>query len=74
MCGCSGYQLEVPAAGAATVETSKMFLYGLPFLLAGLWLGLKLYGKLDDATFRKAILVLLLVSGVSLIVPLSIFR
>ena len=32
---------------------------------AGLWLGFKLYGKLDDAAFRKVILSLLLVAGVT---------
>jgi hypothetical protein len=32
-----------------------------------LWLGFKCYGKLDDATFRKLVLVLLLCSGVALI-------
>jgi uncharacterized protein len=61
-------------AGAVTVETVKLYVYGLPALLAGLWLGLKLYGKLDDAAFRKVVLVLLLASGLSLIVPLSMFR
>ena len=43
-------------------------------MLAGTWAGLKLYGKLDDALFRKIILILLLVSGVSLVVPFSMFR
>jgi hypothetical protein len=43
-------------------------------LLAGLWSGFKLYGKLDDAAFRKVILLLLLVSGLALVVPISIFR
>jgi uncharacterized membrane protein YfcA len=43
-------------------------------MLAGTWAGLKLYGKLDDAAFRKIILLLLLVSGVSLVVPFSMFR
>jgi uncharacterized membrane protein YfcA len=47
----------------------KLFLLGLPPLLLGLWLGVTLYGKLDDAAFRKAILLLLLVSGLSLVVP-----
>jgi uncharacterized membrane protein YfcA len=47
----------------------KLFLLGLPALLIGLWVGVFLYGKLDDATFRKVILVLLLVSGLSLAVP-----
>jgi uncharacterized membrane protein YfcA len=51
----------------------KLFFMGLPVLLLGLWLGIKLYGKLDDAAFRKAILVLLLISGFSLVVP-AFFR
>src|SRR6476661_3241863 len=60
--------------GAATTETAKLYVLGLPALLAGLWSGFKLYGKLDDAAFRKMILLLLLVSGLALIVPMSIFR
>jgi uncharacterized membrane protein YfcA len=36
-------------------------------LIAGTWLGLKLYGRLDEATFRKVVLVLLFASGVGLI-------
>jgi len=36
---------------------------------AGLWSGLKRYGKLDDAAFRKVILLLLLASGIVLLVP-----
>jgi uncharacterized membrane protein YfcA len=42
----------------------------LPVLLAGLWLGVRLYGRLDDATFRKMVLVLLLLSGLTLVLPL----
>jgi hypothetical protein len=38
---------------------------GLP--VAGTWAGLKLYDKLDEAQFRKVVLVLLLVSGVALL-------
>jgi hypothetical protein len=55
-------------------DVLKLFLLGLPVLLLGLWVGVKLYGKLDDAGFRKIILLLLLVSGLSLAVPLSMFR
>ena len=40
---------------------------GLPVLLAGTWLGLRLYGRLDEAGFRKLVLILLLVSGIVLI-------
>jgi hypothetical protein len=36
-------------------------------MLGGLWVGFKLYGKLDDVAFRKVILVLLLVAGVALV-------
>jgi hypothetical protein len=38
-------------------------------LLAGTWLGLKLYGHLDEAGFRKLVLALLLVSGLALVAP-----
>lgn len=47
----------------------RLFLIGLPALLLGLWVGVTVYGKLDDAAFRKAILILLLVSGLSLVLP-----
>jgi hypothetical protein len=33
---------------------------------AGTWLGLKLYGRLDQASFRKVVPMLLFVSGVTL--------
>jgi uncharacterized membrane protein YfcA len=57
------------AAGAATPETLKLLLLGVPVMLAGVWFGLKLYGKLDEVVFRKVVLWLLLLSGLSLIVP-----
>jgi uncharacterized membrane protein YfcA len=57
-------------AGNLTAETAKLYVLGLPVLLAGTWVGLRLYGKLDDAAFRKVILVLLLISGAALIVPM----
>ena len=60
--------ISLSITGAVTAETVKLYLLGLPALLAGLWLGFKLYGKLDDAAFRKLILLLLLVSGLALIV------
>ena len=57
-------------AGALTAETAKLFVLGLPVLLAGTWTGFRLYGRLNDAAFRKVILALLLVSGVALIAPM----
>jgi uncharacterized membrane protein YfcA len=66
--------VSLSIAGAVTAETVKLYLLGLPLLLAGLWSGFKLYGKLDDAAFRRVMLRLLLVSGLALVVPTYIFR
>jgi hypothetical protein len=55
------------AKGAVTADTIKLFVIGLPVLIAGTWLGMKLYGRLDEATFRKVVLVVLFASGVGLI-------
>ena len=60
--------LWIGASGAVTADTIKLFLIGLPALLAGTWLGLKLFGRLNETAFRKIVLVLLLASGVMLIV------
>ena len=57
-------------AGAYTVETLKLYVFALPVLIAAIWCGFWLYGKLDDAAFRKIILLLLLVLGLALIVPM----
>jgi uncharacterized membrane protein YfcA len=60
--------LWLGAKGAIAPDTLKLFAIGLPALIAGTWLGLKLYGRLDEASFRKVVLVLLFVSGVALII------
>jgi uncharacterized membrane protein YfcA len=52
--------------GSISGEVVPLFLAALPILLAGTWLGLKFYGKLDEAQFRKIVLILLLASGVAL--------
>jgi hypothetical protein len=65
---------SLTVAGAVTAETVKLYLLGLPCMIAGTWAGLQLYGKLDDEAFRKVVLALLLVSGISLVVPFSWFR
>lgn len=57
----------IGAKGAITPDTVKLFLIGLPALLAGTWLGFRLFGRLNEAAFRKVVLVLLLASGVMLI-------
>jgi len=60
--------LWIGAKGAITAETFKLFLLGLPALLAGTWLGFRLFGRLNEATFRKVVLALLLASGIALVV------
>jgi uncharacterized protein len=60
--------LWIGAKGAITADTLKLFVMGLPALLAGTWVGLKLFGHLNEATFRKVVLVLLLTSGAVLII------
>src|SRR5689334_17623481 len=53
--------------GAVTAETTSYFLIGLPFVIAGTWLGLKLFGRIDEAMFRKIVLGLLFASGALLL-------
>jgi len=64
-----GTALLLGSTGMITVDTTRLFLLGLPALLAGTWLGLRLYGRLDEAGFRRVVLVLLLASGVALVAP-----
>src|SRR5207244_10720384 len=45
--------LWIGAKGAITADTIKLFLIGLPALVAGMCLGMKLYGRLAGAAFRK---------------------
>jgi uncharacterized membrane protein YfcA len=59
--------LALGGFGAITPDTVRLFLIGLPALVAGSALGWILYGKLDEVAFRKIVLALLLVSGVTLI-------
>jgi hypothetical protein len=61
--------IALSIAGAVTAATMQLYVLGLPAMVAGLWVGFKLYGKLDDAAFRKVILVLLLIAGLGLIAP-----
>jgi len=61
--------ISLGIVGAITTDTLQLYLLGLPPMAAGLWVGFKLYGTLDDAAFRKVILVLLLISGLGLIAP-----
>ncbi len=61
--------VSLAATGSLAAEQGKLYLIALPLMLAGTWLGFRLYGRLDEAAFRKAILVFLLLSGVMLVAP-----
>jgi uncharacterized membrane protein YfcA len=54
--------------GSISYDIIWLFVAALPVLLAGTWLGLKFYGSLDEAQFRKLVLVLLLASGATLLI------
>ena len=61
--------ISLAAASAITPDILRLYLIGLPAMLVGLWVGFRLYGKLNEAVFRKIILVLLLIGGLGLILP-----
>ena len=60
--------LWLGGTGMIGADTLALFLIGLPALALGTWAGLKLFGKLDDQAFRRVVLVLLLISGASLVI------
>ena len=60
--------LWMGGTGMIGSDALALFLIGLPALAVGTWAGLKLFGKLDDAAFRRVVLVLLLISGLSLLI------
>jgi uncharacterized membrane protein YfcA len=59
--------LAFGGVGIITLDTMRLFLIGLPALVVGSGLGWLLYGKLDEVAFRKVVLALLLVSGLTLV-------
>jgi uncharacterized membrane protein YfcA len=59
--------IALGVSGAYTPQTVELYVLGVPALLSGLWVGFKLYGRLDDAAFRKVVLLLVFVSGLGLI-------
>ena len=61
--------ISLAAHGAVTATVVKYYLAGLPALGAGMLIGFALYGRIGEATFRKVVLLLLLVSGCVLVVP-----
>jgi uncharacterized protein len=53
--------------GSVSREVIPLVVVALPIVLAGTWLGLKFYGRLDEAQFRKLMLILRLASGAVLL-------
>ena len=60
--------LWIGGVGVLDRDTMMLCAVGLPFILAGLWIGFAFYRKTDEAGFRKIVLILLLVSGATLLV------
>jgi len=60
--------LWLGARGAISVDIISLFAAGLPVLLLGTWAGMKVYGRIDEATFRKIVLALLLLSGAMFVI------
>jgi len=54
-------------AGLMTMELGELVLIALPGTVIGSFIGRRAYGKLDTAKFEKAVLVVLLLSGLMLI-------
>jgi hypothetical protein len=53
--------------GIFVPSTLKTFVWCAPVVLAGTWLGLSLFERVDDGKFRRVVLLFLLVSGATLI-------
>lgn len=56
------------ASGMITLRTGIDFLWCVPALVIGSWIGVKFYPHLDEATFKRIVLALILLSGVTLLV------
>jgi len=63
--------LWLGGTGMIGADTAGLFLLGLPALALGTWAGLKSFGRLNDASFRRVVLSLLLLSGASLLLRIG---
>lgn len=54
--------------GVLNDTLAKNILMSLPVLVLGVWLGLRLFNRVNDRQFRRVVLLLLLVSGVALVI------
>jgi uncharacterized membrane protein YfcA len=53
--------------GMFTADTMARFLVSAPAVLLGTWIGIALFDRIDDAAFRRVVLVFLIVSGAGLL-------
>ena len=60
--------LEDVRAGLWVPSTIRILVFSVPFLLAGMYLGSKLYAKMSQLVFMKLTYILLFISGISLLV------
>jgi uncharacterized membrane protein YfcA len=60
--------ISLGSVGAITPDTLKLFLIGVPVVFAGVWVGLRLYGRVNETAFRNLVLWLLMLCGVGLLV------
>jgi uncharacterized protein len=54
--------------GMMPSDITVRFLWCVPAALGGAWIGLHFFNRIDDATFRRAVLFFLIISGVTLII------
>ena len=55
-------------AGLMTWETATRFLWGLPAIIVGTVIGIALYRRLNEQLFRRLVLAMLAVSGLTLVI------
>ena len=60
--------LEDVQAGLWVPSTIRILLFSTPFLLAGMYIGSKLYARMSQLVFMKLTYILLFISGLSLLV------
>ncbi len=53
--------------GGIGEQVQTDFLFCLPVVALGVWIGLKLYARIDDRQFKRIVLALLLASGLGLV-------
>jgi hypothetical protein len=64
-------QVVLPPRGITRLPsrhiTDHIFAMGLPIVIAGTWVGFKLFVRINETTFRKIVLALLFFSGAVLV-------